>query len=98
MAKITENGKLVINYLKGMVGVEDLTASAIANALGLKVQAVNGSINGLCKKGLAERITKVQKYSDGTTKDVKYIKVNESIKDFDPESTPTLVSEEVVAE
>lgn len=96
MSKITENGKMVINYCKDMVGVEDLTASDIANALGIKVQSVNGSINNLVNKGFAKRVTKLQKFSDGSTKEVKYIEVDESIKEFDPSATPTLVSEEII--
>lgn len=47
---ITKNSELVINFLKQNFGKE-FTKQEIADALGISIPAVTGSINGLIKKG-----------------------------------------------
>ena len=48
----TENSMLVINYLKNHYG-QEMTKAKIAEALGITVPAVTGSMNSLIKKGYA---------------------------------------------
>lgn len=63
---MTQNSELVINFLKSHYGTE-FTKQEIADALGISVPAVTGSINGLIRKGktagvdyITERIEEVE--------------------------------------
>lgn len=47
---MTQNSELVLNYLKKHFG-QEFTKQEIADALGISVPAVTGSINGLINKG-----------------------------------------------
>lgn len=47
---ITPNSELVLNYLKKNYG-QEFTKQDIADALGISIPTVTGSINGLVKKG-----------------------------------------------
>lgn len=47
---MTQNSELVLNYLKKHFG-QEFTKQQIAEALGISVPAVTGSINGLIRKG-----------------------------------------------
>ena len=49
---MTQNSELVLNYLKKNYGKE-FTKKEIAEAVGVSVPAVTGSLNGLIKKGYA---------------------------------------------
>ena len=49
---MTVNSELVLNYLKKNYGVE-FTKNEIAEALGISVPAVTGSVNGLVRNNLA---------------------------------------------
>jgi len=57
---ITPNSELVLNYLKKNFGKE-FTKQEIAEALGISIPAVTGSINGLVKKSyVTERLEEVE--------------------------------------
>ena len=57
---ITPNSELVLNYLKKNYG-QEFTKNEIAEALGISIYAVTGSINGLVKKGyVVERLEEVE--------------------------------------
>ena len=57
---ITNNSELVLNFLKTNFGKE-FTKQEIAEALGISIPAVTGSINGLVKKSyVTERLEEVE--------------------------------------
>ena len=57
---MTQNSEMVLSYLKRNYGKE-FTKQEIADALGISVPAVTGSINGLVKKGyVTERLEEVE--------------------------------------
>lgn len=57
---MTINAELVLNYLKSNYGKE-FTKQEIADALGISLPSVTGSINGLVKKDLVtERMEEVE--------------------------------------
>ena len=86
----TENSMLVINYLKNHYG-QELTKAEIAEALGVSVPAVTGSMNALIKKGYAtttreetvelEPATETRK---AKTKVIKYHTLTEAGLAYDP--------------
>ena len=78
----TENSLRVIKFLQENPNVT-LTAQDIATAVGVSVQAVTGSVNGLVKKGFALREeTTVQ---DGEkTKTIKLIRLTPEGLTYDP--------------
>ena len=84
---LSENSKKVYEYVKEMDG-ENITAADIADALGLSTKSVNGIVTlAFQKKGLMVRVpAQIQiNDADGTKyKDVKFIKLTEAGKDFDP--------------
>lgn len=55
MKMFSENAQLVIRFLQANVGAQ-LTADNIADATGLTSRQVNGTVTGLAKKGIAERV------------------------------------------
>lgn len=57
---MTMNSELVLNHLKKHFG-QEFTKQEIAEALGISIPAVTGSINGLVKKGyVVERLEEVE--------------------------------------
>lgn len=82
---MTENSQRVFNYLKEHYG-EDITAQSIRDALDVSIAAVTGSVNGLVKKGYAER-KEVSAEVDGKETVIKYITLTEDGLDFDPTAT-----------
>lgn len=78
---ITEKALTMLNYLKENEGT-DLLNTDIADALGITPQSVTGSVNGLVKRGLAERIPASIEV-DGAVKAVKFIKVTDAGKAYD---------------
>ena len=57
---MTQNSELVLNFLKKNFG-QEFTKNEIAEALGISVPAVTGSINGLVKKEyVTERMEEVE--------------------------------------
>lgn len=101
MAKFKENTKLVFNYIKENED-KDITAKDIAAALDMDPRSVNGIITGAfsrhtktvgdekVKDPLATRIEgELQiEQKDGSIKheSVKFVKLTESGRNFDPET------------
>lgn len=55
MAKLSENAKIVLTYMKDHDG-EEFTHKVIAEDTGLSPRSVTGTITGLQKRGFAERV------------------------------------------
>lgn len=86
MAALKENSKLIFNYVRDHEA-ENITAQDIADALGLGVRSVNGSVtSAFQRKGLMERVEAEKTLEDGTHAKVKYIKLTDEGRAFDPES------------
>lgn len=86
MAALKENSKIVFNYVKSMDG-NNITAADIAEATGLEVKSVNGIVtSAFQKKGLMERIPAEIELADGTHKAVKFIRLTDAGRVFDPEN------------
>lgn len=81
---MTENSKKVLDYLKAHYG-EKLTANQIAEALGITVPAVTGSVNGLVKNDRAFR-EEAKAEKDGKEVTIKYISLTEAGYNFDPDA------------
>ena len=83
---LKENSKIVFNYVKENEG-KNITAADIAEATGLEVRSVNGIVtSAFQRKGLMERIPAEVELEDGSHKSVKFIRLTEDGKAFDPES------------
>lgn len=64
---------------------EDFTAIDIAEALGIEVKSVNGIItSAFQRKGLAAREEREVELADGSHHKVKFIRLTDAGKDFDP--------------
>lgn len=86
MAALKENSKNIFNYVKEHED-ENITAQDIADALGLGVKQVNGSItSAFQRKKLMERVEAERTLEDGTHAKVKFIKLTDLGRVFDPES------------
>ena len=84
MAKMKENSKKVLEYLKGINGA-DVTAADVAEALGLEKRSVDGIFtSAIQRKGLGVRTPAEIELEDGTHKQVKFIKLTADGKNFDP--------------
>ena len=87
MAKLKENSRKVFDYVKAHDG-EDFIAADIATATGLEVKQVNGIVtSAFQKKGLMERIPATIEMPDGTKKTVKFIKLTDAGREFDPDQS-----------
>lgn len=89
MAKaLNDNSKLIYNYVLSHDG-ENFTAADIAEATGLSVASVNGSVtSAFQKREWMERIPAEIELPDGTHKAVKFIKLTEAGKQIDPDNLP----------
>lgn len=86
MAALKENSKNIFNYVKEHED-ENITAQDIADALGLGVKQVNGSVtSAFQRKNLMERIEAERTLEDGTHAKVKFIRLTDLGRAFDPES------------
>lgn len=56
MKQLSENAIKVLDYLKSVQGVKDVTAADVAAALGMEKRTVDGVFTGLQKKGLGTRV------------------------------------------
>ena len=81
---ITENSRIVLNYLKENDG-KDLTAKDIAEATGLNSRQVNGVVTAFAKKGLMVRVPAEIQNEDGTHTAIKLIQLTDEGKNFSPE-------------
>lgn len=83
--KLKENSRKVFDFVKKHDG-EDFTAADIASAIGLEVKQVNGSVTAAFqRKGLMERIPATIEDEEGNKKSVKFIKLTDAGREFDPE-------------
>ena len=83
---LKENSKIVFNYVKENEG-KNITAADIDEATGLEVRSVNGIVtSAFQRKGLMERIPAEVELEDGSHKSVKFIRLTEDGKAFDPEA------------
>lgn len=84
---LKENSKLVYNFVKANEG-NNITAADIAEGTGLEVRSVNGIVtSAFQRKGLMERVPAEIELADGSHKAVKFIKLTDAGKEFDPEAT-----------
>lgn len=84
---LKENSKIVFNYVKENDG-KDFTAADIAEATGLEVRSVNGIItSAFQRKNLMERVESEIECEDGTHKKVKFIRLTDLGREFDPEKS-----------
>lgn len=85
---LKENSRKVFDYVKSMNG-EDITANDIAVATGLTDKQVNGIVtSAFQRKNLMERIPAEVELEDGTHKAVKFIRLTDEGKAFDPDAEP----------
>lgn len=77
-----EGTRAIWDYIVAHDG-EDFTAQNIADALGVGVKSVNGSVTSFQKKGYT--IREVVAVTGGT---VKYIRLTDEGKAFDPDAEP----------
>lgn len=87
----TINSIQVLNYMKQNYGKE-LSKQEIAEALGISISAVTGSVNGLEKKGYCEKVREevvedahATETRKAKTHVVKYHKLTEAGLAYDPE-------------
>lgn len=84
---MSENSKKVLKYLQGIEDSKDLTANDVANILGLEPKTVNGIFtSAIQRKELGERVPGNIELEDGTYKTVKFLKLTEAGKSFDPDA------------
>ena len=76
------NSRLVYDYVKAHNG-EDMTAADIAEATGLGVKSVNGSVTSFQKKGWT-----IREEVAVTGGKVKYIRLTAEGRNVDPDAEP----------
>ena len=74
--KMTDKGVQLLQFLQENDGA-DMTAAEIAEEMGMQAIAVNGVLNGLVKKGFAEREEVIVEMPDGKEKEVKIVKMTD---------------------
>ena len=83
------NSRTVYEFVKANDG-KNITAADIAEGTGLEVKSVNGIVtSAFQKKGLMERIPAEVQLEDGSHKSVKFIRLTEAGKSFDPDAEET---------
>ena len=81
------NSKLVYDYVKENKNSK-ITAADIAEGTGLEVRQVNGIVtSAFQRKGLMERVPAEIALEDGSHKAVKFIRLTDAGKEFDPNAT-----------
>ena len=84
---LKENSLKVFNYVKENDG-KNMTAADIAEGTGLEVRQVNGIVtSAFQRKGLMERVPAEIALEDGSHKAVKFIRLTDAGKEFDPNAT-----------
>lgn len=80
------NSRTVYEFVKANDG-KNITAADIAEGTGLDVKVVNGIVtSAFQKKDLMERIPAEIELEDGSHKPVKFIRLTESGKAFNPDA------------
>lgn len=83
---LKENSRKVLEFVKANDG-KDITAADIAEGTGLDVRVVNGIVtSAFQRKNYMERIPAEIELSDGSHKAVKFIRLTEDGKAFDPDA------------
>ena len=83
---LKENSRKVLEYVSAH-DVENMTAADIAEGTGLEVKSVNGIVtSAFQKKGLMERIPAEIELEDGSHKAVKFIRLTDEGRNFDPDA------------
>lgn len=85
MAKMTENSRKVLDYLKQVNGA-DVTAQDVASALGLEKRSVDGIFTAFQKKGFGVRTPAEIELENGTHKAVKFLSLTPAGMAFDPDA------------
>ena len=81
------NSKAVYEFVKANDG-KNITAADIAEGTGLEVRSINGIVtSAFQRKGLMERIAAEVELEDGSHKAVKFIRLTDAGKSFDPDAT-----------
>ena len=81
------NSKIVYNYVKEHES-ENITAAVIAEGTDLDVKVVNGIVtSAFQRKGLMERVPAEIELEDGSHKAVKFVRLTDEGKSFDPTAT-----------
>lgn len=88
MAKMTENSRKVLDYLKQVNGA-DVTAQDVASALGLEKRSVDGIFTAFQKKGFGVRTPAEIELEDGSHKQVKFLSLTPAGMAFDPDAEET---------
>lgn len=87
MAALKENSRKVLAYVVEHDG-EDFTAKDIAAETGLDVKQVNGIVtSAFQKKNLMVREESERPLADGTHEKVKFIRLTDEGRAFDPDAT-----------
>ena len=82
---LSEKAQAILTHLQATAGTDE-TFVEIAEATGLEGRSVNGTITGLAKRGLVERV-EVENF------DKKVIRLTEAGKVFDPMTEVSVDSE-----
>lgn len=87
MAALKENSRKVFDFVKSMDG-QNITSMDIAEATGVPKKSVEGIVtSAFQRKELMERIPAEVELDDGTHKSVKFIRLTEKGRAFDPDAT-----------
>lgn len=87
MAAMKENTRKIFDYLRDTDG-QDVTAADIAQALGMEVRSVNGSLTSFQKKEWGYREEGETTNADGTHSKVKYFRLTDLGRTIDPDNPP----------
>ena len=101
---MTINGQTILSYMKKHYG-EEMTKQNIADALGLSLSAVIGTMNSLVKKGYAittrEEVFEIEHATEtrkAKTKNIKYHTLTEAGLAYDPVAEEEAKAAEKAAE
>ena len=83
------NSRTVYEFVKANDG-KNITAADISEGTGLDVKVVNGIVtSAFQKKGLMERTPAEIQLEDGSHKSVKFIKLTDAGREFNPDAEET---------
>lgn len=83
---MSENSRKVYDYVKSVDGKKNITANDIAEATGIKIKSINGIITSAFQnKHLMERIPAEIEMEDGSHKPVKFIRLTDAGREFNPD-------------
>lgn len=85
MAAMKETTRKIFDFLKENDG-QDMTATDVAEALGLTPRSVNGSFTSFQKKGWGIREEAEIELDDKTHKKVKFLRLTDAGRAVDPDA------------